>query len=126
MHSNEPTKFSNAQIEIPKPTKEEMGAFFSPNKAVKNSNSSPKNGVKGAGPIAQVLPYDFRPGALNIFGEVNTGADEDSENSILPTEEDFKYESENDLESILNVPSEYAGKLLNCYIFLIAFFFNKN
>ena len=120
MHSNEHTKFSKTQIEIPKPTKEKMGAFFSPNKVVKTSDSSHKSGAKGAEPTAQVLPYDFRPGALNIFGEVNKVEAEDSENSIRPTEEDFKYESENDLESILNVPSEYAGKLLNCYIFLIA------
>lgn len=110
-------------MEKPNPTKEEMGAFFSPNKVVKDSNSSPKNSGNGAEPTAQVLPYDFRPGSLDIFGEVNKGEGEESENSIHPTEEDFKYESENDLESILNVPSEYAGKVLKCYIFLIAFHF---
>ena len=89
-----------------------MGSFFSSNKIVKNPDSTSQNSAKVTEPTAQVLPYDFRPGALKIFGEVKKDENDNSENVIRPTEEDFKYESENDLESILNVPSEYAGKAL--------------
>ena len=88
-----------------------MGSFFNPNKIVKDADSLSKNSGKVTEPTAQVLPYDFRPSALNIFGEVKQKEQGTSENEIRPTEEDFKYESENDLESILNVPSEYTGNV---------------
>ena len=87
-----------------------MGSFFNPNKIVKDANSLSQNSGKVTEPTAQVLPYDFRPVDLNIFGEVKQKEEGISENDIRPTQEDFKYESENDLESILNVPSEYSGK----------------
>ena len=111
-------KFSKAQVEVSQPSKDEMGSFFSPNKIVKSSDSSSQNDAKLTEPTAQVLPYDFRPGALDIFGEVKSKS-ESSENSLGPTEEDFKYESENDLESILNVPSEYLGNVLRYDILII-------
>ena len=117
MNPKDQDKFSKPQVEVSQPTKDEMGSFFSPNKIVKNTDSSSQNDAKLTEPTAQVLPYDFRPGALDIFGEVK-GKSGSSENSVGPTEEDFKYESENDLESILNVPSEYLGNVTG-YIILI-------
>ena len=111
-------KFSKAQVEVSQHSKDEMGSFFSPNKIVKSSDSSSQNDAKLTEPTAQVLPYDFRPGALDIFGEVN-GKSGSSESIVGPTEEDFKYESENDLESILNVPSEYLGNVLRYDILII-------
>ena len=111
-------KFSKAQVEVSQHSKDEMGSFFSPNKIVKSSDSSSQNDAKLTEPTAQVLPYDFRPGALDIFGEVK-GKSGTSENVVGPTEEDFKYESENDLESILNVPSEYLGNVLRYDILII-------
>ena len=117
MNPKDQDKFSKAQVEVSQPSKDEMGSFFSPNKIVKNTDSSSQNDAKLTEPTAQVLPYDFRPGALDIFGEVN-GKSGSSENSVGPADEDFKYESENDLESILNVPSEYLGNVLE-YVNLI-------
>ena len=88
-----------------------MGTFFNPNKIVNDADTNSQNNGKVTEPTAQVLPYDFRPSDLNIFGEVKQKEHGTSENEIRPTQEDFKYESENDLESILNVPSEYAGNV---------------
>ena len=118
MNPKDDDKFSKIQVGVSKPSKDEMGSFFSPNKIVKSSDSSSQNDAKLTEPTAQVLPYDFRPGALDIFGEVN-GKSGSSENIVGPTEEDFKYESENDLESILNVPSEYLGNVLRYDILII-------
>merc|ERR1712020_534357 len=65
---------------------------------------------KSPEPTAQVLPYDFRPGNLNIFGEINDKDKiQDLKNIDNVPQDDFKYESETDLESIVKVPSEYSS-----------------
>ena len=104
------SKFAKSQIELPKSNKEKAGTFFKPEKLVKPKPSLSPSTLETAKPTAQVLPYDFRPGSLDIFGEVKKQENNDSKNVEKVPEEDFKYESENDLESIIKVPSEYTGK----------------
>ena len=105
------SKFTKTQIELPKANKDEMGSIFNYDKVVMANPSFPPSTIKAVEPTAQVLPYDFRPGSLDIFGEVKDKDMGGSNGATNAPEEDFKYESENDLESIINVPSDYAGKI---------------
>ena len=106
------SKFTNTQIELPKSNKDERGSIFNYDKVVMANPSFPPSTKNVVEPTAQVLPYDFRPGSLDIFGEVKDKKKGGSNVANNVPEEDFKYESENDLESIINVPSEYAGKII--------------
>ena len=116
------SKFTKTQIELPKSNKDDIGSVFNYDKVVMaNPSFAPSTRVKPSKvvePTAQVLPYDFRPGPLDIFGEVKGKNTEGSKVANNVPEEDFKYESENDLESLINVPSEYAGKITIHYPYL--------
>ena len=106
--TKEPNKFSFSQDQTFNSNKEESS--FRSEKLKGREKTSKHVKPKSPEPTAQVLPYDFRPGNLNIFGEIN---DKDKIQNLKDIEnvpqDDFKYESETDLESIVKVPSEYSS-----------------
>ena len=106
--NKEKRKFSISQDQTFNSNKAE--SLFRSEKLKGREQTSKPSKPKSPEPTAQVLPYDFRPGNLNIFGEIN---DKDKIHSLKSIEnvpqDDFKYESETDLESIVKVPSEYSS-----------------
>ena len=110
---NTPTQKIKPQFDPPSHDQNTNKFFGQFRKVTSEHPSSPPTTGKQIEPTAQVLPYEFRPGSLNIFGEVtnddDTAGNAGNGNAV---EENFKYESENDLESIIKVPSDFASGMM--------------
>ena len=106
--TKEPKKFSHSHDQTFNSNKAQSS--FRSEKLKGREQTSKPGKPKTPEPTAQVLPYDFRPGNLNIFGEINDKDKiQDLKNIDNVPQDDFKYESETDLESIVKVPSEYSS-----------------